>query len=81
MIPLGTVHQDDADPAAVANEALRTLGLKGIKLHPMMMGLSPADPRLRENPIRERPGVTGPHGIGIEYPIMTKNRGKERSNG
>jgi predicted TIM-barrel fold metal-dependent hydrolase len=40
------VHQDDDDPGAVATEALRTLGLKGIKLHPMMMGMSPGDPRL-----------------------------------
>ncbi|HEU5361616.1 MAG TPA: amidohydrolase family protein [Candidatus Deferrimicrobiaceae bacterium] len=46
MIPLGTVHQDDPDPGAVANEALGDLGLKGIKLHPMMMKMAPADPRL-----------------------------------
>lgn len=46
MIPLGTVHQDDDDPAAIAEEALRDLSLRGIKLHPMMMGASPGDPRL-----------------------------------
>ena len=46
MIPLGTVHQDDADPVAVAEEALGGFGLKGIKLHPMMMGMAPDDPRL-----------------------------------
>lgn len=46
MIPLGTVHQDDPDPGGVAEEALGNLGLKGIKLHPMMMGTSPGDPRL-----------------------------------
>lgn len=46
MIPLGTVHQDDPDPVAVAREALEVLGLKGIKLHPMMMGLAVGDPRL-----------------------------------
>ncbi len=46
MIPLGTVHQDDADPAGVAREALHDLKLKGIKLHPMMMRMAPADPRL-----------------------------------
>ncbi len=46
MIPLGTVHQDDAHPAAVVYEALRTQGLKGIKLHPVMMGMAPWDRRL-----------------------------------
>jgi len=46
MIPLGTVHQDDPDPVAVVKEALRDLGLKGIKLHPTMMRMSPSDPRL-----------------------------------
>ena len=46
MIPLGTVHQDDDYPGAIATEALGSLGLKGIKLHPMMMGMSPNDPRL-----------------------------------
>jgi predicted TIM-barrel fold metal-dependent hydrolase len=46
MIPLGTVHQDEADPAAVVKEALGDLGLKGIKLHPMMMGMAPSDLRL-----------------------------------
>ncbi len=46
MIPLGTVHQDDDDPGAVVTEALGILGLKGIKLHPMMMGMSTSDPRL-----------------------------------
>ena len=45
MIPLGTVHQDDADPVAVVHEALRTHGLKGIKLHPVMMRMAPGDPR------------------------------------
>ncbi len=46
MIPLGTVHQDDADPGAVVHEALRTHALKGIKLHPVMMRMAPGDPRL-----------------------------------
>jgi len=46
MIPLGTVHQDDDDPEGVAREALRSLGLKGIKLHPMMMNMQIADPRM-----------------------------------
>jgi predicted TIM-barrel fold metal-dependent hydrolase len=46
MIPLGTVHQEDADPAAVVQEALQTHGLKGIKLHPVMMGMAPGDSRL-----------------------------------
>jgi predicted TIM-barrel fold metal-dependent hydrolase len=46
MIPFGTVHQDDNDPGAVATEALGILGLKGIKLHPMMMGMSTGDARL-----------------------------------
>lgn len=46
MIPLGTVHQDDADPGAVVQEALQTHGLKGIKLHPVMMKMAPWDPRL-----------------------------------
>ncbi len=46
MIPLGTVHQDDDDPAGIAEEALRDLSLKGIKLHPMMMEASPGDLRL-----------------------------------
>lgn len=46
MIPFGTAHQDDADPGAVAAEALGPLGLKGIKLHPMVMKMAPADPRM-----------------------------------
>ncbi len=46
MIPFGTAHQDDADPGAVAAEALGSLGLKGIKLHPMVMKMAPADPRM-----------------------------------
>lgn len=46
MIPFGTAHQDDADPGAVAAEALGPLGLKGIKLHPMMMKMAPGDPRM-----------------------------------
>lgn len=46
IVPLGTAHQNDADPGAVAREALGALGLKGIKLHPMMMGMSPRDSRL-----------------------------------
>ncbi len=46
MIALGTAHQDDDDPGAVAAEALGPLGLKGIKLHPLMMKMAPADPRM-----------------------------------
>lgn len=46
MIPFGTAHPDDADPAAVAAEALGPLGLKGIKLHPMMMKMAPGDPAM-----------------------------------
>ncbi len=46
MIPLGTVHQDDADPEGVAREAIDVLGLKGIKLHPMMMRMEIRDPRM-----------------------------------
>ncbi len=48
MIPLGTAHQDDDDPGAVAAEALGPLGLKGIKLHPMVMGMAPGDPRMAQ---------------------------------
>ncbi|MGE5663001.1 MAG: amidohydrolase family protein [Deltaproteobacteria bacterium] len=44
MIPFGTAHQDDTDPGAVAAEALGPLGLKGIKLHPMMMKMAPGGP-------------------------------------
>lgn len=46
MIPLGTAHQDDDNPGAVAAEALGALGLKGIKLHPMVMKMAPGDPRM-----------------------------------
>ena len=46
MIAMGTAHQDDGDPAAVAAEALGPLGLKGIKLHPVVMKMAPADPRM-----------------------------------
>lgn len=46
MIPLGTAHQDDDDPGSVAAEALGPLGLKGIKLHPMVMKMAPADPKM-----------------------------------
>lgn len=46
LIPLGTVHQDDADPEGIAREALGSLGLKGIKLHPMTMGMDINDPRM-----------------------------------
>lgn len=46
MIPFGTAHQDDDDPEGVAREALCGLGLKGIKLHPMVMGMEINDPRM-----------------------------------
>lgn len=46
MIPFGTVHQDDSDPAAVAREALVDLGLRGIKLHPLVMKAQIDDPRI-----------------------------------
>jgi uncharacterized protein len=46
MIPLGTVHPEDPDPGAAARKAIEVLGLKGIKLHPMMMGMDVCDPRL-----------------------------------
>lgn len=46
MIPLGTVHQDDDDPAGVVREALCELGLKGIKLHPTVMEMDVNNPRI-----------------------------------
>lgn len=46
MIPLGTAHQADDDPESVAREALGVLGLKGIKLHPLVMGMEIGDPRM-----------------------------------
>lgn len=46
MIPLGTVHQDDDDPVAIVREAFDDLGLRGLKLHPPMMGMAVDDPRM-----------------------------------
>jgi predicted TIM-barrel fold metal-dependent hydrolase len=46
MVPLGSVHPDDPDPEGLAREAFRDLGLEGIKLHPQVMKISAADPRL-----------------------------------
>jgi predicted TIM-barrel fold metal-dependent hydrolase len=41
-----TVHPDDADPAALARQALDDLGLKGMKLHCQVQGMAVDDPRL-----------------------------------
>lgn len=51
-IPLGTVHPDDADCAAVADEALDDLGLAGLKIHCSVQRVPPDDARLF--PVYER---------------------------
>jgi predicted TIM-barrel fold metal-dependent hydrolase len=45
-IPLGTVHPDDPDYLAVAEEALVGLGLAGLKIHCSVQRVAPDDPRL-----------------------------------
>lgn len=45
-IPFGTVHPDDPDHAAVAEEALDGLGLAGLKIHCSVQRVAADDPRL-----------------------------------
>jgi predicted TIM-barrel fold metal-dependent hydrolase len=56
-IPLGTLHVDDADLLAVADEALGPLGLAGFKLHLSVQRFRADDPRLF--PVYERVEATG----------------------
>lgn len=51
-IPLGTVHPDDPDMLAVADEALGVYGFKGFKFHINVQRFFPDDPRVL--PIYER---------------------------
>jgi len=51
-IPLGTVHAADADPGAVADEALSSYGFRGLKLHIQVQRFYPDDRRLL--PVYER---------------------------
>lgn len=44
MLGLGTMHPDEENPAAVADEIL-ALGLRGLKLHPDIQGVALDDPR------------------------------------
>jgi uncharacterized protein len=46
VIPLGTVLPGEPDAAAIVDEALGPLGLRGIKLHCHVQKFSPDDPRL-----------------------------------
>jgi predicted TIM-barrel fold metal-dependent hydrolase len=51
-LPLGTVHPDDPDMLAVADEALDDYGFKGFKFHINVQRFFPDDPRVL--PIYER---------------------------
>jgi len=46
VVAFASVHPDDDDPGRVAEEALGTLDLAGLKLHPYVQRLDPLDPRL-----------------------------------
>ncbi len=46
VVPFGSVHAEDEDPAAVVAEALGDLDLAGLKLHPYVERLDPLDRRL-----------------------------------
>ena len=46
VIPIGGVHREDADPAAVVRAAIEDHGMRGMKLHPMVQRFSPGDPAL-----------------------------------
>ena len=46
VIPIGGVHREDADPAAVVAAAIEEHGMRGLKLHPMVQRFSPGDPAL-----------------------------------
>ncbi len=56
-IPLGTLHPDDGDVAAVADEAVGALGLRGFKFHCSVQRFSVDDPRLF--PVYERAEAEG----------------------
>jgi predicted TIM-barrel fold metal-dependent hydrolase len=56
-IPFGTVHPDDEDCLAVAEEALGPLGLAGLKIHCSVQRVRPDDPRLV--PVYERVVAAG----------------------
>jgi predicted TIM-barrel fold metal-dependent hydrolase len=68
-IPLGTVHAEDDDPVAVAEEACAGFGFAGLKLHIQVQRFYPDDPRML--PVYERLAAldrvlvihvgTGPH--------------------
>jgi uncharacterized protein len=45
-VPLGTVHAADEEPVEIAEEALRALGLFGLKLHIQVQRFYPDDPRM-----------------------------------
>jgi hypothetical protein len=45
-IPLGTVHAEDQDPAALVEEACGEFGFAGVKLHIQVQRFRPDDPRM-----------------------------------
>jgi predicted TIM-barrel fold metal-dependent hydrolase len=45
-VPLGTVHAEDDDPAAIVEEACGELGFAGVKLHIQVQRFHPDDPRM-----------------------------------
>lgn len=46
VVPFASVHAEDEDPAGVVAQALGSLDLAGLKLHPYVQNLDPLDPRL-----------------------------------
>jgi hypothetical protein len=45
-VPLGTVHAEDDDPAAIVDEACGVFGFAGVKLHIQVQRFFPDDPRI-----------------------------------
>ncbi|MGH7333503.1 MAG: amidohydrolase family protein [Candidatus Rokuibacteriota bacterium] len=56
-IPLGTLHAGDADPEAIARDAIEELGLRGFKFHHSVQRFHVDDPRLF--PVYERGEAEG----------------------
>jgi predicted TIM-barrel fold metal-dependent hydrolase len=84
-LPLGTVHAEDDDPVAVAEEACAGFGFGGLKLHVQVQRFYPDDPRML--PVYERLAAldrvlvihlgTGPHwneftGLARLLPVLER---------
>jgi predicted TIM-barrel fold metal-dependent hydrolase len=84
-VPLGTVHAEDDDPVAVAEEACAGFGFAGLKLHIQVQRFAPDDSRML--PVYERLAAldravvihlgTGPHwdectGLARFLPVLER---------